>query len=130
MSERQEIKGWFIPRVTPYGGAPEEIKKQWVDVPLPLRYIRSEAPEGFIGETVGDPQQINILADSVTVEAVDALKALRVFGRTEAADWWDGYIGGRGADLGFAVETGDQVLSANYLPRILPGIEDFDQVEV
>jgi hypothetical protein len=130
-NEGSEIRGWFVPRVVPYGSAPVSIKRQWVGLPLPIRYDRPiEAPEANFGHSVNNESQINILEDSVTIEVPDALKSLRIFGRDEAANWWQDYIDGRLARLIFAVENEDQIFPHDFMQRILPGIETFDQVEV
>lgn len=124
------ITAWFIPRVTPYGGAPEEIKEGWVDVPLPLRYDRpAEGPDPMIGHDVNNILGVTILANSASVISTDAVKALRIFGRDEAADWWDGYFRGAPADLAFAVEPGDQILPDSFIRLVMPGIETFDEMQ-
>lgn len=129
--ENPEIKGWFIPRVVPYGGAPEEVKQGWVDVPLPIRYNRPfEAPEVHMGHDVNNPLEITVFEDAVSIDGFDAVKALRIFGRDGAADWWEGYFRGRSADLAFAVEREDEILPADYVRRVLPGIETFDQAQI
>ncbi len=129
--ENPEIRGWFVPRVVPYGGAPEHIKQQWVDVPLPIRYDRSaEAPEEHMGHSVNSVFDITVFADGVSINGIDAVKSLRIFGRDEAADWWEGYFRGMSPDLAFAVESADQILPDDYVRRVLPGIEDFDQIQI
>lgn len=130
-SEKPEIRGWFVPRVVPYGGAPEHIKQQWVDVPLPIRYDRpSEGPEPLVGKSVASLPgilTIEFLDDSVTINSVDAIKALKIFGKHEAAEWWERYYRGESGNLGFAIAPEDEIVPASYLQIILPGIEEFDQ---
>lgn len=126
--ENPEIRGWFVPRVTPYGSAPEHIKEQWVDVPLPIRYDRPEAPEVHVGHAVDSVLDITVMADGVSISAMDALKALRVFDRQEAADWWEKRLS-PWSDLAFAVEAEDQIFPHDFMQRIMPGIEDFDRVD-
>ncbi len=129
--ERPEIQGWFIPRVTPYGGAPEYIKKQWVDVPLPVRYLRpSEGPEVHLGHDINNIFDITVLPDAVSIAGVDAVKSLLIFERGEAAQWWESYIGDRNTYLAFGIEPQDQLLPMDFLRRILPGIEEFDQIQI
>lgn len=38
-----EIQSWFVVRATPEGTAPDSIREQWKDMPLPVRYQRIEA---------------------------------------------------------------------------------------
>lgn len=129
--EMHEIRGWFIPRVIPWGGAPEEIKSQWVNIPLPFRYDRpSEGPEPHLGHDIQEWSDITFLENAVSIRGIDAVKSLRIFERYEAADWWDGYFMGCYSDLAFAIEPEDQLLPHDYLRRILPGLEDFDRIEV
>lgn len=126
-----EIRGWFIPRVIPPGGAPEEIREQWVDIPLPFRYDRPvESPEVHLGHDINDYFDVKILRDAVSVVSVDAFKSLRLFARNDAARWWEDYFNGLTSDLLFAIEPTDQILPDDYIRRLLPGIELFDQIEV
>jgi hypothetical protein len=123
------ITSWFVPRVTPYGAAPEEIKQGWIDVPLPLRYDRPEGPMPSLGAEV-DGSGITVFEDSAIVISTDALKALRIFERDEAADWWEQYFGGRLSELAFAIEREDQVFPNGFMRLIMPGIETFDDLQI
>ncbi len=128
-SFEKPIFNWFIPRVTPYGGAPVEIKEAWIDVPLPLRYQRpAEGPDPTIGHEIDNIYGVTILADSASVVSVDAIKALRIFERNEAAEWWEEFFAGRIESLAFAVETVDQVLPDSFMRLVMPGIEHFDEI--
>lgn len=123
-----EIQGWFVPREVPYGAAPEEIREQWVDVPLPLRQISSdEMPNITIGHDLGDMTSVHI-REGVDVYAFDAFKALRLFGRTRGAEFWESMITPE-QGLIFGVEEG-QIYPTPVMQKILPGIELFDQTEL
>ena len=131
MIEREglpEIQGWFVPRVTPEGTAPEAVRRQWVDVPLPLRSI-SEKPNVMIGHNVGDITDVQIIAGAAKVLLGDAVKALRIFEQPEAARYWDDFLMSLGYDqsLGFRPKEG-QLYVPSVIQRILPGIETFDQL--
>ena len=125
------ITAWFVPRVIPYGSAPEAIKEGWLDVPLPLRYDRPvEGADPTIGHSLESMLDVTILEDSASVNSNDAIKALRIFGRDEAAEWWEDYFRGASAELAFAVEQEDQILPDGFLRLIMPGIEDFDTIRI
>ena len=121
------IPAWFVPRVVPYGTAPEYIKEQWVDVPLPVRSLGdTESPNITFGHDLGSIFSV-VVREGVTVNAGDAIKALRLFDREEAADFWADYLH-PSQELNFGVDEG-QVYPASDIQRILPGIELFDTIE-
>lgn len=125
MSNLPEIQGWFVPRTTPYGTAPEHIKEQWVGVPLPLRQLGSdETPRVSIGHDLGNVLGVHITENPANVYGADALKALRIFDRDEAADFWDAYVYPDDT-LTFRHKEG-QFYPTAEIQRILPGIELFD----
>lgn len=129
------IFGWFIPRVIPYGGAPESIKQQWLDVPLPFRYQLLEAPELHIGSSVTDPTYLTVYEDGITIAGLDAVKALRIFDRDNAAEWWEAnYVTPNLERLGvcdllFNKKEGE-ILPDRLARMLMPGIETFDQLEI
>lgn len=72
----------------PEGGAPEDIKEEWLGVPLPVRSKALEAASGtqvyfdrLTGDLVENP-------DAIPVQAFDAIVALRTADRTHAARYW------------------------------------------
>lgn len=126
--EVEPIQGWFVPRQVPDGAAPEQIREQWVDLPMPLRQISpDETPNITIGHDLGDMLSIHV-REGVDVYAFDAVKALRLFGKTSAAEFWESVLY---PDQGliFGAEEG-QIYPTPIIQRILPGIEFFDQTEV
>lgn len=130
MDVGRHIDHWFVVRQVPQGDAPQEIKQQWVDVPLPIRYQLVEAPRVSLGHGVDAFEDVVIIDDAVDIEGFDAIKALRLFGRPEAADYWDTVLRGYGyPELGFRAREG-QLMPAAMIARILPGIELFDSQEV
>ncbi len=126
------ITAWFVVRMQPYGSAPGYIKDQWIDVPLPLRYDRpAEGPEPHLGADITH-SRFEVTEDGVTIETADAVKALKLFGRDEAAQWWEDWA----TDMYGRVEGGlifnsyeGQLVPTDYLQRLLPGIEEFDQIQ-
>jgi hypothetical protein len=76
----------------PQGGAPHEIKEQWVGVTLPVR-------AAHLGRAALAPrrsfeiltQQIVENDDPVSVTGLEAVHGLREAGREEAADFWAQY---------------------------------------
>ncbi len=129
-----EIRSWFVIRNQPFGAAPDEIKDQWIGVPLPLRYDRSqEAPITTMTADVNEvgPIGLYVVPDAIEVRTIDAIKALKLFDRSEAAKWWDDWsINRHGGyfSLTFQAREGDLV-PPDYLRMLLPGIESFDSME-
>jgi hypothetical protein len=135
MSSYQElapIAGWFIPRIIPYGAAPEYIKADWLHVPLPFR---DPLPEGYspdIGGTT-DGSGIALYEDGIRIRSVDAIKSLRLFEREAAADWWREYFISKGrlshGELLFDKSEGE-IQSTILVQRLLPGVELFDSINI
>src|SRR6478752_1667261 len=81
---------WFRLTTTPVGGAPLDIRRRWIGVPLPVRRPRPvEGPESYLGLDVTDRRVERPITDGVAVDPVDAVAALRFFGELEAACWWE-----------------------------------------
>jgi len=131
-NELPPIQAWFVNRQVPFGDAPKHIKKQWVDVPLPLRQIQpGEGPDLHIGHNVDTTYgitDVHIVEDGMAVYVFDAVKALTLFGREEAACFWNDMLDPDQALLFDGTEG--QLYPTPVLQRILPGIEFFDQTEV
>lgn len=120
-----------MPRVVPAGTAPEHIKKQWVDVPLPLRQQSVEKPEIHLTHDFASTERVRVIRDGRAIFVIDAIKSLKIFDRVEAAQFWqqaqeifypDNTLVFRGYE-GVSYPT-------SVLQRILPGIEFFDSTEV
>jgi hypothetical protein len=127
-NERQirPIQYWFVLRTVPQGSAPEEIKEQWLGVPLPCRRPFIEGSEQFLGFDAGAGlETLKIVEDGVAVEADDAIVALNLFGKEEAARWWDNICGQVGAELVFRVVEG-QAIPTTAAERTFPQIINFD----
>lgn len=71
----------------PPGFAPENIRKQWVGIEIPL--AEQPIPEGKEGARIGNE---NI--GGYQVAGIEAVRALRKAGKDEAADFWEDYSGG------------------------------------
>jgi hypothetical protein len=79
----------FTPSTIPDGGAPINIREQWIGVELPVR-------EHLLVEAKNTTNYFDMLRlreienpNGIPVFGLDALDALRTAGRTEAADYWD-----------------------------------------
>ncbi len=120
-----EIQAWFVPRQVPFGDAPENIKEQWVGVPLPLRQIQTEeAPGVSIGHSLGNLLDVHIVVGGAQVLASDAIKALHIFDRPKASDFLRSVLFDD-QTLTFGPEEG-QFFPPAEIQRILPGVEQFD----
>lgn len=119
------IESWFIAQQLPDGEAPVFIRQQWINVPLPLRYERPiEAPDP---KSTGQifSREIVVLKDAVVINTDDAIKALLLFGKAEAATWWD-ELRRRGlSNLIFDLQCGDWI-SNDFACRKFPQVKDFD----
>jgi len=123
------IQAWFVPRVVPLGAAPEHIKEDWVDVPLPLRQMGpEEGPTTTIGHGIHSLLDVQIIDNPMHVFVADAVKSLELFGRDNAADFWDCMLD-PDQTLMFRGAEG-QVYPTPIIQRILPGIELFDQTDL
>ena len=96
---------WFLVTSMPAGGAPENIRKDWEGVVLPVRRPRPvEGPEPHFGRHVAT-RQPTFISDGVAVATSDALRALRLFGRREAAAWWEEFLATRPATTALVFRT-------------------------
>jgi hypothetical protein len=137
--EPEKIAQWFFPARTPEGGAPDEIREQWVGVPLPVRESNATISEdrlvsGFlIGANVNRPGDIKVNdpEDMVSVDLSDAIKALEMAGREEAAYWWVNWSETKppyfGNNLMFKADEGDLLTPAEAEKR-MPGVSQFDNM--
>jgi len=86
----------FTIKQTPKGGAPEDIKEQWIGVSLPLREANlAELIEG--GQTRYLDLLTNYMKDNeqpVGIVGLEAVHALREAERDEAANFWAPYAAG------------------------------------
>lgn len=115
-------------RGTPRGGAPEGIRAQWDGVVLPVREPRRvEAPSPFVGREVGNREVQHVIDDGVPVYTDDAVRALQLFGRAEAAAWWQACVAAnpRTRKLVFRTHEGHLVPPGYALARF-PELEPFD----
>jgi hypothetical protein len=122
-----DVLYWFEVTSVPEGGAPQEIRAEWVGVPLPVRRPRPvEGPDLKIGRDVQDLNRRKLIADGVVVEIADALSTLRLFGRETAADWWDRWSqsGPRAAALVFRTWEG-RLLPSGYVGLLFPELDEF-----
>lgn len=78
LTARHPIFAKFAILSTPPGFAPEEIRREWVGLELP---VRSESEKG------------------VPIVATEALEHLRNGGRTAASQWWYKYYEGEGHEV-------------------------------
>lgn len=126
--ERQirPIQYWFILKTVPEDSAPEEIKEQWLGVPLPCRRPFIEGSEQFLGFDVGAGlETLKIVEDGVAIEADDAIIALSLFNKVDAAKWWEDYCGQMGVELVFRVVEG-QAIPTTSAERTFPQLINFD----
>ncbi len=68
----------------PPGFAPENIRKQWVGIEIPL--TENPIPEGQEAFKIGNQN-----SDGYQVKGVDAVQALLDSGKKEAANFWEMY---------------------------------------
>ena len=128
MDAGRDILYWFRVRSLPEGGAPLEIRQQWLGLLLPIRQPRPvEGPESYIGTDVMDRRVLRQIADGVAVEPADALKVLRLCERADAADWWEALLARRPAvaSLVFRRHEGD-LLPSRMAYLLHPELESFD----
>jgi hypothetical protein len=123
---RRPIQYWFEITTTPMGGAPVEVREQWVGVVLPIRRPRPvEGPEPWVGREIGTRQPVAV-ADGVVVEADDAVRSLRLFDRPDAAGWWETFLGtSRVPALGFRWGEG-RWLPEGIVVSWYPFLDGFD----
>jgi hypothetical protein len=123
----REIAYWFRPATTPVGGAPLPVREAWIGVPLPVRHPRPvEGPEPHVGRDVADRTLRRVIPDGVVVPLVDALAALRFFGRDDAASWWQALLVERPTmQLVFRRHEGE-LLPPRLALMLHPELEDFE----
>lgn len=86
--ESNDIIAWFVPTEVPLGGAPDEVREQWVGTPLPIRFKNAKQLGGLsIGANV-DSFEPSVRPNAVPVEIDDAILALELSGQDTAAGWW------------------------------------------
>lgn len=71
-----EVVGHFEVKEIPRGPAPDEIKIQWIGIPLAVR-------EGLLQDPSTGPSDMPVASE-------DAVVALAEYGRLEAASYWIG----------------------------------------
>jgi hypothetical protein len=127
--DREPIVYWFLVTSTPAGGAPKEVRDAWVGTLLPVRRPRPvEGPEAHVARDVRD-RQVKLIADGVAVAPDDALRALRLFGRDGAVEWWESYFVQRTSTVALAFRTHEgRLLPPSYALMRFPELADF-QVE-
>ena len=118
---------WFRVTAVPSGGAPPEIRCQWVGVPLPVRRPRPvEGPQPHLGRDVVDRRIRRAISDGVVVEPPDALAALRLFDRSDAAAWWQAHLALRPLANGLVFRRHEGEFLPTRLAHMLhPELDDF-----
>jgi hypothetical protein len=119
---------WFRLTTVPSGGAPLDIRRRWIGVPLPVRRPRPvEGPESYLGRDVTDRRVERPIADGVAVDPVDAVAALQFFGETEAAGWWEDFVRRRPLAWALVFRRCEGDLMPPSLARLLhPELIDFE----
>lgn len=135
-SSSEDIKSWFVIREIPFGAAPVHIKDQWLHIPLPLRYDRvPEAADPCLASNIrmkGEPGGIYVVSDAIHVRTLDAIRSLILFEQFEAAEFWNDWSLGTYGDyhtLTFRRHEGE-LIPPSLLRMLLPGIENFDQIQI
>ncbi len=83
-----DIRAYFLVTVLPEGESPEDIRKQWVGLSLPLRHdISPESPRPVLTAEV-ITGKLGSFDDAVDVWIDDCVDALMFAQRTEAAEYW------------------------------------------
>jgi hypothetical protein len=121
-----EIVYWFVVTSTPAGGAPDAIRDDWVGVVLPVRRPRPvEGPEPHVGRHIAT-RQTTFITDGVAVATGDALLSLRLFGRIEAAVWWETFFATRPTTTALVFRTWEgRLLPPSYAALRFPELEGF-----
>ena len=124
----REILYWFRVTQVPAGGAPLAVREQWLGTMLPVRRPRPvEGPESYLGTDVCDRTIMRPIADGVSIEPDDALRALRWFERSDVVAWWSDLLTSRPSisSLVFRRHEGD-LLPARMAYLLDPDLQDFD----
>jgi hypothetical protein len=128
MRRSREILYWFRVTRVPDGGAPLHVREQWIGTMLPVRRARPiEGPESYVGRDVRDRRVKHVIADGVSVEPEDALRALRWFDRSYVAAWWADLLAARPRTSSFVFrrDEGD-LLPARMAYMLEPSLQNFD----
>ena len=123
--DRRNILYWFLVTSVPEGGAPEDIRSQWLNVLLPVRRPRPiEGPDPRIGTNVAKRHLRTVIPDGVVVELADAIRALVASGRDGAAAWWRALYATQPKPpaLVFRIHEGT-LMPASYAERLYPETE-------
>jgi hypothetical protein len=83
------VAAHFTLTQVPQSAAPEEIRQQWIDVPLPVR----QAQIGRLAVSVLDvlSGEVHDIDEPIGVVGLEAVHALWVAGKKEAAEYWTPY---------------------------------------
>ncbi|SRR6266480_3795703 len=125
------IAYWFRLTTVPVGGAPLDIRRRWIGVPLPVRRPRPvEGPEYYLGRDVIDRRVERPIADGVAVNPADAVAALRFFGEPEAARWWEDFVRRRPVTSALVFRRCEGNLMPPRLAHLLhPELIDFEPLD-
>ena len=125
---RPPVLFWFRVTTVPAGGAPLEIRRQWVGVALPVRRPRPvEGPDAHLGRDVVDRRIARPISDGVVVEPGDGLAALRFFDHPEAATWWEEHLARRPATTGLVFRRHEgEFLPPRLALMLYPELTDFE----
>ncbi len=110
------IETTFTVTDVPVGGAPLDIRQEWVDVRLPLRKLHAiRLLHGYPGRRfypVPEDRAVDAITGkkpewpfwgNVEIRGYDAVNSLRELGRVAAADYWEVY---NDCMLGFNMNEG------------------------
>ena len=121
MESTDTIKSWFWVKSTPEGEAPLNIRNQWIDVPLPLRYDRPiEAPDPISGRQILTKREL-YYSDGVEINRLDAVRILEVLEVEEAAAYWADHASRL---LVFDMQCG-LLVPSRFMWQRFPILEDF-----
>ena len=127
-ADRSPVLFWFRVTTVPVGGAPLEIRGQWVGIPLPVRRPRPvEGPQAHLGRDVIDRSVVRPIGDGIVVEPADGVTALRFFGRPEAASWWERHLASRPMTTGLVFRRHEgEFLPPRLALMLHPELIDFE----
>ena len=119
---------WFVVTTIPAGGAPLVVRRAWVDVPLPVRCPPPvEGPQPYLGHDVTRREIVRLIEDGIAVEPLDAIKALRLFGRDDAAQWWEHFFSTRPSAWGLVFRRPEgRLLPLRLAAMLHPELDGFD----
>lgn len=135
--ELEPITSWLVLQgLRDNSGWPTDVAEEWIGVPMPLRYERPlESPEPVEFYPFANPSELKQMSDGVVIYIVDALKSLRIFERHVAAqhlldlqqqrpEWRKLIFGNNGHG------TAPPIFPIDYMERLMPGLQDFDVVQI